>query len=87
MIQSIQDGGLHIMDLECRTKMNHLRWIQKALTDPTSTTAERFRSITEEDNIELALAFKSHPKMTREPVSPFYALVLKTWLEIRGKPR
>lgn len=71
IIQSIQDGGLGIMDLESRTLTNHLCWIQRALKNPTSTIAELIKGMMGEEDINLALAIKSPPKEFLEPVTPF----------------
>lgn len=83
IIQKIQDGGLGLMDLDSRTKANHIGWIKRILRDPLSSSAEMIRNILNEENISLALAFKTYVPTAVPIRSPFYKAILNTWFASR----
>lgn len=83
IIQKIEDGGLRLMDLSCRTKANHVGWIKRILGQPNGTAAEMIRNILKEEDISLALAFRRNPTSLPYGISPFYRAVLSTWFQAR----
>lgn len=74
------------MDLELRTRANHLVWIRRMLRDPGCTASEMIRLMSGENDIHLVIGIKSPIRLLLSPTSPFYAAVLRTWETVHGFP-
>lgn len=86
LIQSIQEGGLRVMDLEERTKTNLLSWVKRIIKSPDSSSAEYILSMTGAQDILTLLGSKGPLPLLSSPVSPFYFQVLTLWKKIHNIP-
>lgn len=84
VIQSVLDGGLRLMDLEHRTRVNELAWIKRTLKHPNSTSAEMLRYISGEGDLSFILGLKSCIAASPNLISPFYNNILKTWEKVHN---
>lgn len=83
IIQSIKNGGLGLMDLNCRRKANHISWIKRILREPRSSSAEMIRTIIGEENLGLALGYRRPTMKGDHHIPTFYVEMLDTWYEVR----
>lgn len=82
----ISEGGLRVMDLESRVKVNLLNWVKKALIDRNSTSAEFIKSMLGGEDLALLLGSKRPLPPLIPPISPFYAQVLELWARVNDFP-
>lgn len=85
-IQSIQEGGLRVMDLEERTKTNLLSWVKRIIHSPDSSSVESILAMTSAQDILMLLGSKGLLPPFSSPISPFYSQVLTLWRKVHNVP-
>lgn len=61
LVQSVQDGGLRLANLETRTKVNHSRWVARLIWEPQSCPAKFLQFLTNSHNLSNFLMGKWKP--------------------------
>lgn len=86
LIQSVQDVGLRVMDLEERTRMNLLSWIKCIIKKPQCSSAEFIKAMTGAQNILSFLGSKGPLPTFSSPISQFYTEILTLWNKVHNVP-
>lgn len=81
IIQSVEEGGLRLMDIGTRIKVNRLSWIRRIILAEESSVAETLRHLTNKKDITIILGSKCHFLKNIQERSPFYGQMLHTWDE------
>lgn len=86
IIQSINDGGLRVMDLESRCKTNRISWVRRILSSPLGSAAETLKALLGEQDLSFILGAKREFPHEIAHKAPFYAEVLDTWAKFHNLP-
>lgn len=85
LIQSIENAGLRLADLETCTKVNHIRWVTGFIRKPHSFPAKFLQFLTNSTNPpNLLLGKQKRSAVKKNIFSPFYAAVIRTWSEFHS---
>lgn len=79
LVQSIQDGGLKLMDLDTRVTISLLSWARRIIANPEGSAGNLVRIFCGESNPALIWASKRNFSNRLSAISPFYFEVLRTW--------
>lgn len=74
------------MDLESRVHTYFLSWIKRILSNPESSSAKMLGNMLGNENRRVTLGAKGPLPRLQPPISPFYAKVIETWVEVHDFP-
>lgn len=79
LIQPIERGGLKLMDLEIRIKVNLLQWARRVIKDPMMNAARATSYVLESANIKNSLRCRKTKLQSCVGKFRFYFEMLKVW--------
>lgn len=83
IIQTIDRGGLKLMDLPTRIQVNQLQWVRRLIKTPDMNAGNALRYILGVDNLGRFLSYRSPSYTTSAANFCFYHEMLKTWQRYR----
>lgn len=84
VIQTIDQGGLKLMDLEIRTKVNILQWFRRLIKDPMMHTGKALCHVLGTDNLAQFLNYRAPSDLMPTEGFRFYSEMMKLWKQYRN---
>lgn len=83
LTQTIERGGLKLLDLSIRVEVNMLQWIRRVIKKPTMNTGKALAVIVKSDDIVQFLAYRNPQFNIPQGQFRFYREMLATWYKYR----
>lgn len=83
LTQTISRGGLNLIDLDTRIKVNHLQWIRRMIARPEMNTAVSLSSILGSPSLVRFFRGKDPTHYKNQQLNRFYLTMLLVWSPLR----
>lgn len=83
LIQSIEIGGLKLLDIETRIEVNLLQWIKRLLTHQEMNTSKVLQHVWHTERLDTFLSYRN-PRIPSLSGFEFYRIMLKIWGKYRA---
>lgn len=84
LIQTIDRGGIKLIDLELRIKVNLLQWFRRVIRIPERSVGITLSYLADTNNIKRYLSYRNPPFDHNMEKYHFYSAMMKRWKEARA---
>lgn len=81
--QPVARGGLNLIDLETRIRVNYLQWIRRLTAAPQMNTSIALSHMLQTEDLSLFFRSKDPAQYKNNPINRFYSNMLALWYPLR----